>query len=95
MYTHTLLNLFIVLRLPTGLEEVCVTLSTDTIPMSAQIIFLSFSEEMEQVNLARIRIFAGERVHLLTLHLGVVSQVGSEVHNLKVGDRVWFVDDFG
>ena len=91
MYTHTLLNLFIVLRLPTGLEEVCVTLSTDTIPMSAQIIFLSFSEEMEQVNLARIRIFAGERVHLLTLHLGVVSQVGSEVHNLKVGDRVWFV----
>ena len=32
-----------------------------------------------------------EHLYLVTLHLGVVSQVGSDVHNLKVGDRVWFV----
>ena len=67
MYTHTLLNLFIGLRLPTGLEEVCVTLSTDTIPMSAQIIFLSFSEEMEQVNFSRLQIIAREKENISIL----------------------------
>ena len=47
-------DLIIVLRLQTDLGEDCVILSTDTTLMSAQIISLSSSEEMEQVKL-RIR----------------------------------------
>lgn len=31
-----------------------------------------------------------EKKNISILTLGVVSQVGSEVHNLKVGDNVWF-----
>ena len=51
MYTHTrfIKCIFIVLRWPTGSEEVCVISSTDTTPTSAPTTSPSSWAEMEQV----------------------------------------------